>query len=64
MGADGFGKKELVAVQDSFRDCEHSWTEVLLDLKRRGLKEGPKLSIGDGSMGFWIAMAKVYSETE
>ena len=29
-----------------------SWREVLLDLKRRGLKTGPKLAVGDGTLGF------------
>ena len=37
VGADEFGKKELVAVQGGIRECEHSWREVLLDLKQRGL---------------------------
>ena len=64
IGADEFGKKELVAVQDGFRECEHSWTEVLLDLKQRGLAVGAHLATGDGSLGFWKALRKVYPETK
>ena len=64
IGADEFGKKDLVAVQDGFRECEHSWTEVLLDLKQRGLEVGSRLATGDGSLGFWKALRKVYPTTK
>jgi len=52
MGADADGNKELIAVSDGYRESKISWKELLLDLKRRGLKQGPKLSIGDGGLGF------------
>ena len=60
MGATADGKKELVVVQDGFRESEQSWREVLLDLKRRGLKMSPELAVGDGAMGFWAALPKVF----
>ncbi len=60
MGADAEGKKELVAVSDGYRESKLSWREMLLDLKRRGLKEGPKLAIGDGALGFWAALREVF----
>jgi putative transposase len=63
IGSDEFGNKELVALEDGFRESEQSWTELLLDLKRRGLAAGPKLSVGDGSLGFWNALHKVYGKT-
>ena len=63
IGADEFGKKEVIAVSDGFRECEQSWTEVLLGLKERGLAMGPKLAVGDGALGFWKALHKVYGET-
>lgn len=63
MGATASGKKELVAIQDGFRESEQSWTELLLDLKSRGLEVGPQLAIGDGALGFWKALRKVYGET-
>jgi len=62
IGATENGKKELVAIDGGFRESELSWTELLLDLKARGLKIGPRLSIGDGALGFWKAIAKVYPE--
>jgi len=64
VGADEFGKKELVAVQGGVRECEHSWREVLLDLKQRGLVNAPKLCVGDGAMGFWTALKKEYGSTK
>ena len=60
MGADAKGKKELLAVSDGYRESKASWREMLLDLKRRGLKEGPKLAIGDGALGFWAALREEY----
>jgi len=60
MGAMADGKKELLAVHDGVRESEQSWTEVLMDLKRRGLKNGPELATGDGALGFWAALPKVF----
>ena len=60
MGADSKGTKELLAVSDGYRESKVSWREMLLDLKRRGLKEGPKLAIGDGALGFWAALREEY----
>jgi len=63
IGATPEGTKELVAVQDGERESDASWTEVLVDLKRRGLKIDPQLAIGDGALGFWKAVAKVFPRT-
>ncbi len=60
MGADSEGNKELVAVSDGFRESKLSWKEILLDLKRRGLRRGPELTIGDGGLGFWAALPEVF----
>jgi putative transposase len=63
MGATPGGKKELVAVQDGLRESEQSWRELLVDLKARGLTEPPKLAVGDGALGFWAALRKVFGQT-
>jgi transposase-like protein len=63
IGATEDGKKELLALDSGIRESELSWKELLLDLKRRGLKVSPKLAIGDGALGFWKALSKVYSNT-
>jgi putative transposase len=63
IGATEDGKKELLALNSGLRESELSWTELLLDLKHRGLKAAPELAIGDGALGFWKALVKVYHHT-
>jgi putative transposase len=63
IGSTEDGKKELLALDSGFRESELSWTDILLDLRRRGLKVPPELAIGDGALGFWKALAKVYGKT-
>lgn len=43
MGATEDGEKDLIAVRDGFRESEASWTELLQDVKDRGLKVHAKL---------------------
>jgi len=62
MGANESGGKELLAISDGYSESKASWREILLDLKRRGLKIGPKLAVGDGALGFWAALREVYPE--
>jgi len=63
MGATADGKKELISILDGYRESEQSWSELLLDLKHRGLKTVPKIAVGDGALGFWAALRKVFPET-
>lgn len=63
MGATAEGKKELIALADGYRESEQSWRELLLDMKSRGLSIEPKLATGDGALGFWKALPKVFSTT-
>ena len=60
MGATAEGKKELIAVVDGYRESEQSWYELLIDLKQRGISIAPKLASGDGALGFWAALRKVF----
>lgn len=64
VGADEYGRKELLAMTDGFRESTQSWREVLLDLRRRGLKQDPKLAIGDSALGFWTALREVFATTQ
>ena len=63
MGATADGKKELIAIQDGYRESEQSWKQLLLDVKARGLTVDPKLATGDGALGFWKALKQVYPTT-
>ena len=64
FGATADGKKELIAITDGYRESEQSWKELLLDCKSRGLDIEPSLAIGDGALGFWAAMRKVWHTTK
>jgi transposase-like protein len=64
MGATADGKKELIAISDGHRESEQSWTALLLDCQARGLTQAPALAIGDGALGFWKALRKVWSTTQ
>jgi putative transposase len=63
MGATAEGKKELIGLADGYRESEQSWTELLLDLKHRGLTIDPKLAVADGALGFWAAARKLWPST-
>ncbi len=63
MGATQDGRKELVGILDGYRESEQSWRELLLELKNRGLQEAPKIAVGDGALGFWAALRKVFPQT-
>jgi putative transposase len=63
IGATPEGKKELVGFISGYRESAQSWTELLIDLKARGLADPPLLAIGDGALGFWSALGKVFPTT-
>ena len=56
------GSKEVVALEDGYRESAESWRTVLRDLKRRGMR-APVLAVGDGALGFWAAVREVWPET-
>lgn len=53
IGATPEGKKELLGFTDGARESAQDWSELLLDLKARGLTVSPKLAVADGALGFW-----------
>lgn len=63
IGVTEDGIKEFVAIEDGYRESEQSWLMALRDLKQRGLEIGPELAVGDGALGFWKALPKVYGQT-
>ena len=63
VGALQNGAKEVVAIWDGYRESTASWTELMLDLQKRGLMQPPKLAVGDGALGFWNALSKVFGST-
>jgi transposase-like protein len=57
------GSKELIAVEDGYRESKESWLSVLRDLAARGV-EAPLLAIGDGALGFWAALREVWPRSK
>ena len=49
IGVDEYGKKEVVAIDDGFRESKESWQGLLLDIKSRGLIHAPALAVGEWS---------------
>lgn len=62
IGARADGTKELIAVEDGYREGAESWKTVLRDLKRRGMR-APMVAVGDGALGFWAAVRDVWPKT-
>ena len=56
------GTKELIAIEDGYRESTESWATLLRGLKRRGMR-APVLAVGDGALGFWKALRDVWPET-
>src|SRR4029434_6217379 len=56
------GTKELITVEDGYRESAESWKTVLRDLKCRGMSP-PVVAVGDGALGFWAAVRDVWPKT-
>lgn len=63
LGALSDGSKVVLSVTAGHRESTASWSEVLRDLRDRGLV-CPRLVVGDGNLGLWAALGNVYPEAE
>jgi putative transposase len=54
----------LIALADGYRESEQSWAALLLDCQARGLTTAPLLATGDGALGFWMALRKLFPATK
>ena len=54
MAALSDGRKVVVSAIPGYRESIESWSDVLRDMRRRGL-ECPRLVIGDGHLGIWAS---------
>jgi putative transposase len=57
------GRKEVIALEEGYSESEEAWLSLLRSAMRRGLR-APVLAVGDGALGFWSALARVYPETK
>jgi len=62
LGALADGRKVVLAVESGQRESTESWAAILRDLKARGLGV-PKLTVADGHLGIWSALAQVWPES-
>ncbi len=63
VGVTEDGRKEVIALEDGYRESTESWLTLLRDLKRQGFKP-PLLAVGDGALGFWKALEQVYPKVK
>ena len=63
IGAMSDGRKEILAIVSGYRESTASWTDVLRDLRDRGLA-APVLLAADGHLGIWTAVAEIWPHTD
>ncbi len=61
IGGMSDGRKVVLAVEPGYRESTESWSEILGDLKQRGMN-CPRSVTGDGNLGIWGALSNVYPE--
>jgi putative transposase len=62
LGVREDGHKELLAMEQGYRESSESWAEVLRSLKERGMQQAPLLVVGDGNLGLWAALNEVFPQ--
>jgi transposase-like protein len=62
IGVRADGSKELIAMDEGYRESSESWASLLRDAERRGMR-APMLAVGDGALGFWKALREVFPDT-
>jgi putative transposase len=62
VGVRADGSKELIAMDEGYRESGESWASLLRDVERRGMR-APVLAVGDGALGFWKALRQVFPDT-
>ncbi|MEU7693344.1 IS256 family transposase [Microbispora hainanensis] len=63
VGVRADGSKELIALDEGYRESSESWANLLRDCERRGMR-APHLAVGDGALGFWKALREVFPEAK
>ena len=62
IGAMSDGRKEILTIVPGYRESTESWTDVLRDLRDRGLT-APVLLAADGHLGIWAGLAEIWPHT-
>ena len=56
------GTKELLAIEDGYRESQESWASLLRSLRDSGMR-APFMAVGDAALGFWAAVREVWPST-
>jgi transposase-like protein len=59
VGLNRRGEKEILAIEEGYRESSESWRDLLRDVKKRGVR-WIGLLIADGIAGVWKALRDVY----
>ncbi len=62
IGARPDGRKELIALEDGYRERTERWKTLLRELKHRGMRS-PAVAVGDGALGCWAAVREIWPAT-
>jgi putative transposase len=62
VGANRRGVKELLAIEEGYRESKESWRDLLRSLKRRGVR-WVGMAIADGTIGFDKALLSVFPQS-
>jgi len=60
IGARPDGGKDLLAVEDGYRESAESWKALLRELKRRAMA-APVVAVGDGALGYFATAGPAMS---
>ncbi len=56
IGVRADGVKELLAMNEGYRESAESWLAVVRSFRDPGMTEVPLAAVGDGGLGFWAAL--------
>ncbi len=62
IGVRADGTKELIAMDEGYRESGESRAALLRDCARLGMR-APVFAVGDGALGFWNGLREVFPET-
>ena len=63
VGINSKGEKDILALEEGYRESAQSWRELLRDIKKRGV-EWIGMLIADGALGLWNAARDVFPTTK
>lgn len=63
VGVRRSGEKEILALEEGYRESAESWSDLLRNIKKRGV-QWIGMVIADGALGLWKALRDVFPATK